>query len=499
MQQAGDTKKNKQAKGGSKMKVTLVNANLIQTPAVAPVALDVLNSSLRFHGHEVDLLDLTPVAGTYQEAIRDYFSSHHPDFVGITFRNACDLYFNSIGAVPDDGSFVPSHVKVSKEILKYFSRDKIVAGGIGFSSLPQRILEKTGLRFGVVGAGERIFPEIIEALQVGKIPRHLKGFIEIGHLYVPSENNYVPIDVDRKSFVNNKWYYQQGGLIGLRTSNGCKMKCVYCIEPRCKGEMFLRSPELVVAELDQLVEEGIMDIHFTDAECNLPFEHSKSVKRAIIGRGYPKELKIWDYSQVLPFDQEYIALSKDAGVAGILFSTDHIDSGMLKSFGKWYQKKDIIQTTKLCNDHGILVMHELVFGMPGETWDKMKRAIDFMRELDPYVTGITVGIGIMPGCRFAEDENILRLSKLPPKEREKNGLYCNGEVFCDPTYYVDPALKVPEIFQMIRDYIGDDIYRIMAPTVKSTTTTDNNLVNTDRIVRQKKGAYWAYYRDLFKK
>jgi hypothetical protein len=142
-------------------------------------------------------------------------------------------------------------------------------------------------------------------------------------------------------------------------------------------------------------------------------------------------------------------------------------------------------------------MHELVFGMPGETWDKMRKAIDFMRELDSYVTGITVGVGIMPGCRLAEDENILRLSKLSPEERRKNGLFCNGDVFYDPTYYIDPALKVPEIFQSIRDYIGDDIYRIMAPTVKSTTKTDNSLVNTERINNKKKGAYWAYYRDLF--
>jgi hypothetical protein len=67
-----------------------------------------------------------------------------------------------------------------------------------------------------------------------------------------------------------------------------------------------------------------------------------------------------------------------------------------------------------------MVMHELVFGMPGESLDKIKKAIDFMRELDPYVTGITVGIGIMPGCPLARDKNILRISRLPRHQWREN-------------------------------------------------------------------------------
>ena len=83
------------------------------------------------------------------------------------------------------------------------------------------------------------------------------------------------------------------------------------------------------------------------------------------------------------------------------------------------------------------------------------------------------------------------------EERVKNGLYCDGKVFHDPTYYVDPILKVPEIFQLIREYVGDDIYRIMAPTEGSTEKSDDHLVNNPkRVIKGKRGAAWAYYRDL---
>jgi radical SAM superfamily enzyme YgiQ (UPF0313 family) len=479
-----------------KIKVTLVNANLVQIPAVAPVALDVLNTSLLSEGFEVELLDLTPVAGVFQKAIEEYFSKNQPDFIGITFRNAWDLYFNSIGAIPENGSFIPSHVRVAKEIMKYFSRDRIIAGGIGFSSMPQYLLEMTGLRFGVVGAGEKIFGKIIRSLENNKIPRQIKGFIEKDCPYLPAQKSDVSIAVNR-NFADNRWYYENGGLIGLRTSNGCAQKCAYCIEPKCKGGMFFRNPQLVVAEIDQLVEQKIMDIHFTDSECNLPMDHSKNILKAIIARGYPKELKFWSYAQILPFDEEYAILAEKAGVAGILFSTDHINPRILKSFGKCYESKDIIQTTKLCKDHGILVFHELLFGMLGDSFEKIKKAIDFMRALDPYVTGITVGVGIMPRCPLSQNKKILKLSKMSSAEQRKNGLYCNGVAFYDPTYFVNPALKVPGIFHLIRDYVGSDIYKIMAPTMGSTEKSDDHLVNNpNRVINGRKGAAWSYYRDL---
>lgn len=482
---------------GSRMKVTLVNANLVQVPAVAPIALDILSTALRAEGFEVDLLDLTPVAGAYQHAIREYFSRNKPDFVGITLRNAWDLYFNSIGAIPENGSFVPSHARVAGEILKYFPSDRIIAGGIGFSSMPQHMLEMTGLRFGIVGAGERILGQAFRSLHNGVIPLDINGFVEKGRPYVPSDSGDVPIVVSR-NFADNAWYYENGGLIGLRTSNGCAMSCAYCIEPKCKGGVFLRDPKLVTVEIDQLVEQGIRDIHFTDSECNHPIDHAKRILKAIAERGYPKDLKFWSYAQILPFDEEYATLAESAGVKGILFSTDHIDPDILRAFGKRYGADDILRTTELCKSHGISVFHELLFGMPGDDLDKAKMAIDFMRKLDPYVTGITIGVGIMPGCPLSEDKEIQRISKLPYDERVENGLFCRGKVFHDPTYFVTPTLKVPEIFGQIREYVGDDIYRIMAPTENSTEKSDDHLVNNPkRVIKGRHGAAWSYYRDLF--
>lgn len=482
-------------------KITLINPNLVQVPAVAPVALDILNTALKKYGHKVELLDLTPVADNYSEIIKNYFTNNSPDFVGITFRNAWDMVFPSLGAVLDDGSFILSHVKVTNEILKYISRDKIIAGGVGFSSIPQYFLDETGLRYGVVGAGDKVLNKIIQSLHSGKIPHNLPGFIESGKVFVRSSKE-ITIDevIDRTNFIDNKWYYKMGGLAGLRTSNGCKLACAYCMEPTVKGGYFLRKPQQVIAELDQLVEQEIMNIHIIDSEANIPFAHSKSIKKAIIKRGYPKELNLWEYAQIKPFDEEYAKLASKAGVKGILFSPDHINPILLNEFNKnWYQKKDIIETTNLCKNYGIKVMHEVLFGMPSETKDTIKETIDFFKELDPYLTGITLGIGITPHSPMSKSNLIQKIINSNKEEWKEQGLYCNGIPFMTPTYYVSPNLIIPEIYNFISGYVGDDIFRFMVPTQNSIDKTDNQLINSTRVKELQnqniRGAYWAFYRE----
>ncbi|MBI2499098.1 radical SAM protein [Candidatus Woesearchaeota archaeon] len=481
-------------------KITLVNPNLVKVPAVAPVALDVLNTALRSEGHEIDLLDLTPVADRYEQEINKYFSKNKPNYVGITFRNAWDMVFTSFGSVKDDGSFIPSHVAVARILLQNFPRDRIIAGGVGFSSIPEYMLQQTGLKYGVVGAGDKVFSRIIDAFEGGKSPRGLEGFVEAGYPYIRSpREETLPLVIDRTNFVDNKWYFRNGGLAGLRTSNGCNMKCTYCMEPEVKGGMFLRDVNHVIAELNQLIEQGITDVHIIDSEANIPFRHSKEIKRAIASRNYPSSLRLWEYAQVLPFDEEYAKLARKAGVAGILFSADHIEPQILKAFGKWYTAEDIARTTKICQDNGIKVMNEFLFGMPGETEDSIKKSIDFMRELDPYLTGITLGIGITPSSPLSRSPAMLRFKMMNPEARKREGLYCNGTLFADPTYFVSTSLKIPEIYDTIRNYVGSDIYRFMVPTVQNTSKTDNQLINSSRVeklIREgKTGAYWAYYRD----
>src|SRR3989344_242978 len=201
------------------LKIALVNANLVQQPAVAPLSLDILATSLTYEGHEVSILDLTPRAYDWESAIKEFFIKNIPNFLGISLRNSWDLYFPSIEALPEQGSFIPSHRRIVDKISEYFPREKIIAGGVGFSFMPEVMLRRLDLNQGVVGAGEMILPELI--IKIDK----KESLDDIPYVLLKGEKDYkrkkisaFPFTINIKDFVNNKWYYEYGEHVGIRTN-----------------------------------------------------------------------------------------------------------------------------------------------------------------------------------------------------------------------------------------------------------------------------------------
>lgn len=470
------------------MKVTLVNLNLIRVPAIAPYAIDVLGSALEHSGHAVQVLDLCR-ADDPVEAIHQYFSAHQADLVGVSMRNAHDGYLPSIFDLKERGSFLPSHRRLLEAMMRHVAVDRIVVGGIGFSLNPHAFLARVGLRYGVRGPGEGVLTQLADGLARGSTLQELAGGSPTHVFDGRTTGSRGPV---ARRYVDHRWYYEYGGQAALRSTSGCAMRCAYCAEPVGAGGSYRKSAiEHAIGEIDQLFELGVRDIQTADSEFNLPLGHSKELLRAIARRGYGKDLRIWAYCQPRPFDEEYARLLAAAGVAGIDFGTDHLDPEMLVALHKWYTKEDVIRATKLCQDHGIAVMHELLFGMPGDSPDRMYRAIDELRRLDPWVIGVSIGLALFPDTPLGV--------ALGPRAREgEPGFYCAGEPMVDPTFFVDPSFELPAIFDRLTAAVGPDSGNIMLPASSSTASVNNQLVNSDRVrhqllVEKRKGPSWYHY------
>ncbi|HVH47500.1 MAG TPA: radical SAM protein [Labilithrix sp.] len=474
--------------------VTLVNLNLVRVPAIAPYALDVLGTSLEDAGHSVQILDLTRTDAPFQ-AIAVHFALDEPDVVALTMRNNFDIYFPSYGNVEADGSFLSSHARVIEKIAEYVPRERIVIGGVGFSTAPHALLERFNLGVGVRGPGDEVLSDIASAMVAGVALDSLPYPKEIRGKRIVFDGRKAPIQRRvRRTYVDNKWYYEYGGLGNIRTSNGCSMRCSYCAEPYAKNAAFTKGAiDDAIFELDQLVEMGIFDVQTADSEFNMPFNHSKAVLRAMIERGYPRELRLWAYGQPSPWDTEYAGLLAKAGVPGVNLGTDHTDPEMLEALHKWFGPDDIVKTTRLCHDNGIAVMHELLFGYPGDTPDKMFRAIEFLLKLEPRVIGVTIGMGVLEGTPLGDS-----LQQRIARGADLSGFYFKGQPFVDPTYYVDPSFEIPEIYEQLNRFVGTELHRVMIPKWGQSGDSDNQLVNSKRVAAQlleqkKKGAYWFHY------
>lgn len=399
--------------------VTLVNPNLVHPP-ITPYALDILTTSLEAAGYDVDVLDLTMVRDSWHRMVGDHFSRRTPLLVGVTVRNTDTIY------PQEQRVFLSSHKDIVDEI-KRCTTAPVVAGGVGFSSMPFALVDYFGIDYGVKGPGEAVIVELTTALAEGRPPAAVPGLIVNdpvqGVYQVPYADplralGRVPM-VNRSTAytrrsgvpgrVDNLAYYQRGGLGNILTKNGCAFACAHCVEPDAKGNQFARRSELaVVDEIETLTRQGVYDLHTTDSEFNLNIAHSKAILREIIRRKETDRssplhlLKLWIYVQPAPFDEEYAELLAAAGCTGVNVAPDHARDDVLDGWKvtpkgtRYYTFADVQKLCDLARRHGMLTMVEALLGMPGETEQTMRDCVDAFQALDATVVGYTLGIRAFP-------------------------------------------------------------------------------------------------------
>jgi tryptophan 2-C-methyltransferase len=533
--------------------VTLVNPNFVK-PGVTPYALDILCSHLELEGFDVDVVDLTWRQDTWRVEIAQYFADRSPLLVGITIRNA--------GSVQpqEQRVFLPEHLTVLNEIRKVTAAP-MVLGGVGFSSMPYAALEYFNVPFGVKGPGEVILCALANALASGQSPDTVAGLLLYdGKTVRPAAGAGDPVAGDtlgrhiearyaRRSGVpyrvDNREYYDRAGLGNVLTKNGCPLLCNHCVEPDAKGAAIARRTiNAVVDELESLVSQGVRDIHTTDSEFNLSISHAKKILREIIARrrrsGPLRDLRLWIYAHPVPFDEELADLLAEAGCKGACISAEHFCREHLAVWdpprgrvGLAYTMADVQRVTRLLSERDVMVSMELLLGLPGETLETVKRAIDESLRLPTFVVGYTLGLQVFPhaplGIRLAAESagrNVVRGLQsntatrpilLEPLERcaslteYERQFWFDEEGRVRPVFYFSPDLpedpdtiarpngKWVNTIVWIQQYVpASEHYRVAFPTLAGDGKDDNNYADNPFLQRAAalgyKGAYYSWWR-----
>lgn len=547
--------------------VTLVNPNLVQ-PGITPYALDILTTSLEENGFTVEVVDLTFCRERWQKTVNEYFSQHDPLLVAFTIRNTDTIY------PQEQKVFLESHLGIISEV-KRLTKAPTIAGGVGFSSMPFALVDYFGLDYGVKGPGELIISNLAKALAEGGSPSDVPGLLirtKETVMQVPGIHNVRTHERgngqssknghNKKATVNtstmyrrrsndpykvdNYKYYQEGGLGNLLTKNGCNFGCTHCVEPDAKGEDFsVRNPKLVVDELESLGSQGVYDVHSTDSEFNLRFSNAKNILKEIINRKKKDihsplhRMRLWLYCQPLPFDEEFASLLYEAGCRGINFGSDHTVQSMLDQWkvsghgSFFYTYEDIRQSNQLAQEYGMLTMHDILFGMPGETMETIQQCLDETLALNATTIGYTLGIRIFPysplGFKFARESNgentipglqsntAISPILIKPYDQCKDVIEYERQFMFDefgrlrPLYYFSPELPErpetiarpngcwSETVRLMREYVSlEDHARVMLPTVPGNLEDDNNYADNPFLMclvkLGYKGAFWSRWR-----
>ena len=463
------------------MHVALVNTNCIKPP-IAPIGLDYVAEALNASGHQVEVCD--PL-GTddCNSAIIQFFRQKEFDLVGVTLRNTDDCVFTS------RQSFLDPFGAMVKNIRQY-SKGLIILGGVGFSVIPEEVLNLCGADAGIWGEGEFSLVDLANRLEEKRQWLDLPNLIWQTHdrwrRNPPLTHSLKDLPPMSRSWIDNRRYFSEGGQAGFETKRGCPNHCIYCADPIAKGnEIRTRPPQAVGDELARLLEQGIDHLHTCDSEFNLPYGHALEVCQEIIRRNLGEKLRWYAYCAPVPFSPELARTMRRAGCVGINFGVDSGDAEMLRRLRRDFSPEDIAQTVHWCKESGMAVMLDLLLGSPGESKESLIRTLELMKHMDPERVGLAVGVRVYPGTELARQVK---------SEGRQEGLVGGGKG-AEPIFFLEPRIA-PFVFDLLDELIGADRRFFFFDPARPERNYNYNANQrlAEAIRKGYRGAYWDILR-----
>jgi radical SAM superfamily enzyme YgiQ (UPF0313 family) len=410
------------------MKVLLVATNRERSPyPVAPLGALCVAAAARDAGYEVDFLDLG-ISSAPDKSLEKALSKGDYEAVAFGIRNLDNCW-----------SFAPrlyfDEVRRLAETVKRCFSGPLILGGTGFSVAPHGWMQRLDATCGVIGEGERVFPEVLWRLETGQPLEGLSGVITSARNGTPVEALSAPVieklsdlPLPAHDLCGYTRYLNRGGFVGVQTKRGCPLGCSYCIYPMLEGKRYrLRAPEAIVEEVERVVvEQKQKHFFFVDSVFNDPRKHALAVCKQLRKQRLPIQ---WSaFCNPLGFDDEVARAMKAAGCTGVEFGLDVATPKMLESLGKPFTQAEIKIALDAARDADLPFVSYMLFGGPGETWKDVQDTQSFLNTCAPAnAVFASFGIRVFEGTPLAGTA-------------KQEGMIPQGHDLFQPFYYLSPDM-----------------------------------------------------------
>ncbi|MBU1781753.1 B12-binding domain-containing radical SAM protein [bacterium] len=356
------------------MNILLINPLIRERdlPRNIPHGIAILASVLREKGYNVILLDINGCRYSKEE-VRSRLKSLDYDVVGIG------------GLIP-----VYREVKWLSETIKAIHPGIpiIVGGSVGFS-VPELVLQRTGVDIVCNQEGEMTLPEIFHAIETGSKLDSVKGiwFKKDGQTVKTPERELIrdldtipfpawdllPMDV----YLNNP-VVGVGRDIDFISSRGCPYQCTFCF--RAFGRKYRpHSVDYIVEAIKFLKRDYSIDfVSFQDDEFiatpKRVEEFCERLQRADI------RIKWSATGRVNLANRELYKRAKEAGCVSISYGIESGSQRMLDSMKKGVTVEQAKEAISLNREVGLRLPTSFIVGMPGETGETAWETVEFCKE-----------------------------------------------------------------------------------------------------------------------
>ncbi len=359
-------------------KVLLIKPRLLNveyTGITQPLGLIYIGATLRKAGHDPRIHDC---ALDHQDLhiLKRILENWKPDFIGV--------------------SIIITELEQTEKIMKLVRTMlpdvPVTFGGPWPTANPEKALRSYGADFVVLGEGEKVFPELINALDKGlptaSIPGTaslLNGGAKINPTLYLTEDEMNAMPLPAWDLLDHKLYARMHSMdcVGFRpymtmiTSRGCPYRCAYC--HHTMGKNFRkRSVESVLGEMEELrFKYGFKDFEIVDDCFNLDRERMLKILHGIKKRLGDVKLYFPNGVRADMLEPEDIALLKQAGAVSMCFAIETSSSRLQKLIHKNLNVEKAARTITEAVDNGIYTTGFFMVGFPTETFEEASATIDF--------------------------------------------------------------------------------------------------------------------------
>ena len=396
------------------MKVLLVNPpylRLMDTIAGvyhAPLGLEYLASEASRHGFEVRIYDTEVDCNREQKPLRwkDLWGNYHKVFntvndnehpVWLEIEERIRDFSPDVVGIQQMSCKTPMAMKIA-EIVKQISPDiKTIIGAHHPTIYPAEVISEKNVDYIVRGEGEITFAELLNAIKADKLPENVLGISYklngkiIHNPDRPLEKNLDAIGYPIRELGLDDHVYPINRSRILMSSRGCPFPCKFCgTSNMWTKKVRYRSVPNVIEEMKMLhTKYGCRVFSFNDDSFTLHRKRTVEFCKTIIN-----EFKIpieWICTTRFDLlDEEMLHYMKLSGCTQILVGVEAGNERILQLIQKETSKEKMVEQRKLIKKAGISFTALFILGLPTETRETLYDTYDFIEELEPDSTWISL-------------------------------------------------------------------------------------------------------------
>ncbi|MBE6350024.1 MAG: radical SAM protein [Spirochaetaceae bacterium] len=239
--------------------------------------------------------------------------------------------------------------------------------------------------YAIAGSGEGAIVSLLENL-----PNQVKKTFYTSPYDVEKlPSPYLDKSLDPKLYSGALW----------ELARGCPFKCSYCYESKSEEKVVFFPLERIKKELDFFVEKKVPQIFVLDPTYNGNKERALEILQ-LIKRKAPN---IFFHFEVRAefLDKKIAKLFSEISCSlqiGLQSAHEHI----LKNVHRSFNKKEFSQKVSLLNQTGAVFGFDLIYGLPGDTYENFKESIDYALSLYPNHLEL-FKLSVLPGTRLYDD------------------------------------------------------------------------------------------------